>query len=517
MCNEEQKDTLLPEEEIAEAGEAYAEEDGTAIEDAEGVIDQDPFEDAFQYTESEPPKTSNWPVAVLAILLVLVLVGGLLWSTGLFDKKTAGGNGDGDAVTVEPFGVADVSNAVAATCGDLQVSNGAIAFFMEMEYQNSETYKQYDKTKPLKQQDEKAYEALVSSAKKQFEWMLTLNASAKKNGTVLNKAAATMVEKATLSVDVSNFHNGVTADDVREFYTLYYTAWTEESVLYNKVSMTDAQISELYEEYALDFQTCTVASYLFYVDEKGTYKTVKEATDAAAALLACKTPEEFRATAVDLMVSNGECKTKQDAEKKYDSTYLAAGVGYNEEYDIAKWLFAEDTAVGQTKLVSGEDYVTVYMLAEAPAKNTAPLAQVYHLFLSGETYGDKAALTALQKEVLTAWEASDRTAEAFRALVRQYTADFTTYDGAFWEMKDTPSVTQDFTDWCFDESRKAGDVTTIVSDYGQHIFYFVDTREMWHAQVLSSVQEDASQAAIEALPETFPVTFDDTAIHTVVL
>ncbi len=516
MCNKEQKDTILPEEETVEAEETVLEEDEPVIEDEGGVIDEDPFENAFQYTEEDTPKTSNWPVAVLAILLVLVLVGGVLWSTGIFDKKPADKEG-GDVTTVEPFGVADVSDAIAATCGDITVSNGAIAFFMEMEYQNSEDYLSYDKTKPLKGQDSEAYDALVASAKEQFEWMLTLNASAKKNGTTLNKAAQNMIEKATLAVDVSDFHNGVTADDVREFYTLYYTAWMEESVLFNKVSLTDEAIDELYDEYALDFQTCSVASFLLYVDEDGTYKTVEEATAAAETLTACKTPEDFRAKAVQLMVDNGECETKEEAAEKYDSTYFAEGVGYNEEYDIAKWLFDADTKVGDTRVSTGDDYVTVYMLAVAPAKNTDTLAHMYHLFLSTDSYGDTTALDALEKEIMDAFEASDGTADAFRALVRKYTADFTTYDGAFWEFEDSPSVNEAFTAWCFDDTRKAGDVGSITSDYGRHIVYYVGTEEMWRAQVLSTVQNDASAAAIDELPKTYPATFKDETIQTIVL
>ncbi|MBE6758272.1 MAG: hypothetical protein E7552_07000 [Ruminococcaceae bacterium] len=533
MCNEEQKDLLLTEteettetetvvdteetsetQEVTETEETAETEEDSLDEDG-GIVDEDPFENAFQYTEEDAPKTSNWPVAVLAVLLVLVLVGGVLWSTGIFNKKPANG-GDG-AATVEPFGVADVSDAIAATCQDIKVSNGAIAFFMEMEYQNSDQYTSYDKTKPLKGQDTAAYDALVSSAKKQFEWMLTLNASAEKRGNELNKAAQNMIEKATLSVDVSKFHNGVTADDVREFYTLYYTAWIEESALFNKVTMTDEKINELYEEYALDFQTCSVASFLFYVDENGTYKTVEEATAATAALTDCKTPEAFRAAAVKLMVDNGECQTKEEAEKKYDSTYLAEGVGYNEEYDIAKWLFSEDTKVGDTKVVTGEDYVTVYMLTVAPAKNTAPLANVYHLFLSTDSYGDPTALDALEKQVLDEWQAGENTAEAFRALVRKYTADFNTYDGSFWELQEQPSVNEAFTAWCFDEARKAGDVTAIDSDYGCHILYYVGMDEVWRAQVLSTMQNDASNAAVNELPKTFPVSFQDETIGTIVL
>ena len=34
-----------------------------------------------------------------------------------------------------------------------------------------------------------------------------------------------------------------------------------------------------------------------------------------------------------------------------------------------------------------------------------------------------------------------------------------------------------FEDWCFDESRKAGDVGIVETSYGYHVMYFVETQE----------------------------------------
>lgn len=510
MQNEERNDTVFTEETV----EPTAEE--TAVIEENGVIEEDPFEEAFQYTEPDPPKVSNWPVIVLAVLLVLTLIIGTLWGTGVLDGLFNKPNGD-DPATVDPFGTEDVSDAVAATCGDISVSNGAIAFFMEMEYLNSGDYSSFSKTQPLEDQDAAAYKTLVDSAKAQFEWMLVMNASAKKNGTVLNQAAKKMITRAVASADVSKFHNGVTSADVEEFYTLYYTAWLEESRLFNTVTLSDDEIQKIYDEYSRDYDTCSVAAYLLYVNKDGTYKTVEEATAAAKALTDARTPEAFRKEAIRLMVETGECKDEEAAATKFDSTYVKAGIGYTEEDDLAEWLFAEDTKVGATKLISGKDAVTVYMLTKAPAKDTTPLVNTRHIFLSTEAYGDTAALEKLKGEVFAAWDESDGTQAAFEDLVREYTADFNTWDGIFWEIEDSPVLSADFTKWCFEKERKAGDVTSFASQYGLHIFYYAGEAEMWSAQVLSGVQTDASALAADKLSETYPATFKDTVIGTIVV
>ncbi len=501
----------LPEEETEEIAEDVSETEEQAViaPSVDGIIaDEDPFENAFQYTEPEQPKTSNWPVVVLALIMVAVLVAGVLWGTGAFDKQPPAEPPAGTS-----FGTADLSDMIAATCKDISLSNGAFAFYMEMEYQNSEEYAAYDKSRPLKEQDVAAFDRLVSSAKTQFEQMAALNAVANAKGITLNKAALNMIEKAVTAVDVSAFHNGVTSADVRTFYTMHYTAWLMESVLFNHTSLDDTTVESIYSEFEEEYITCDFATYLFVAGEKGTYATIEDAQAAAEQLAACDDPADFRAHVVQFLLDSGECDTEEDALKQYESTYVGKNMGYSDEYEIAKWLFADDTAVGDTKMMVEEDYVAVYMLTRTKARDASPLARLRYIYLSFDAYGDKDTVKALADTITDAFKESDGSREAFETLARQYTADFNTYDGDAWELKDSPSINEDTTAWVFDEARREGDIWVEDSNNGYHILYYVDKTELWYGQVLTKAQQDILTAAMEELPENYPVTFDDAVIQ----
>ncbi len=475
----------------------------------DGIIaDEDPFENAFQYTEPEQPKTSNWPVVVLALIMVAVLVIGVLWGTGAFDKNPAT-----QPPANTPFGTADISDDIAATCKDTTLSNGVFSFYMEMEYQNSESYAAYDKSRPLKEQDSAAFDRLVASAKTQFERMVAMSALAKDKGINLNKAALNTIEKAVTAVDVSAFHNGVSSADVRAFYTLHYTAWLAESTLFNYATLDDEAVENIYNEFKDDYTTCDFATFMFVVGDGSNYTTIEEAQAAAARLVACKTPDDFRAEVVQLLLDTGECKTEEEALKRYESAYVGKNVGYNENYEIAKWLFADDTAVGDTKEVVEEDYVAVYMLTREKSRDTSPLARLRYIFLPFDIYGDKDTVKALANSITDAFEETDGSRAAFEELARQYTADFNTYDGDAWELKDSPSINEATTTWVFDETRKEGDVFVENSDSGYHILYYVGEEELWYGQVLTKAQQDILTLALEDLPKNYPVSFDDTVIQ----
>ena len=476
-----------------------------------GVIaDDDPFEHAFQYAEPEMPKTSNWPVVVLAACMIIVLVVGVLWGTGAFDKKEPQQQGP---VTAAPFGVEDLSDNVAATCKDVSLSNGVFAFYMEMEYLNSDTYAAYDKTRPVKEQDTAAFDKLVTSAKTQFEQMVALNALAKANGITLNKAALNTIEKAVTEVDVSAFHNGVTTADVREFYTLYYTSWLMESVLYNHASFDDETINGIFTEFANDYITCDFASFYFMVGEKGDFATMEEAKAAAARLTACKTPEDFRAEVVQYLLDSGKSETEEKALSLYNSNYVGSNIGYTEEYEIAKWLFADDTKAGDTKMVEEEDYVSVYMLTRAKSRDTSPIGRLRYISLPFDAYGDDATVKALADEITATFAQSDGSRAAFEELVRTHTADFNTYDGDMWEFADSPSINEEINAWIFDNARREGDVFTSKTSKGYYILYYMEERELWYGQVLTTAQQDVLTAAMEELSKNYPVTFDDTIIQ----
>ena len=69
------------------------------------------------------------------------------------------------------------------------------------------------------------------------------------------------------------------------------------------------------------------------------------------------------------------------------------------------------------------------------------------------------------------------------------------------------SMVEEFNDWCFDSSRKAGDTDIVKTDYGYHIMYYVGrTTPQWEASAFSSLQSSDYSDKYDSLSETYTVT-----------
>ena len=84
--------------------------------------------------------------------------------------------------------------------------------------------------------------------------------------------------------------------------------------------------------------------------------------------------------------------------------------------------------------------------------------------------------TAAQKEakaLLDEWLAGDKTEESFAAMVKEKTDDTASKEtGGLYESVDPGEMVEEFNDWCFDESRKPGDVGMVETTYGYHIMFY---------------------------------------------
>lgn len=71
-------------------------------------------------------------------------------------------------------------------------------------------------------------------------------------------------------------------------------------------------------------------------------------------------------------------------------------------------------------------------------------------------------------------------------------------------------MVEEFNDWCFDESRKTGDVGIVETSYGYHVMYFVGVASeepTWKATIRSDfATEDYSEYASETFTEeNYPI------------
>ena len=98
------------------------------------------------------------------------------------------------------------------------------------------------------------------------------------------------------------------------------------------------------------------------------------------------------------------------------------------------------------------------------------------------TYTDEewAACEKKAQEVLDTWLAGDKTEESFAKLATEKTQDPGSQGtGGLYERVYEGRTVQAFNDWCFDESRKAGDYGLVKTEYGYHVMYFVDRYPQW--------------------------------------
>ena len=154
----------------------------------------------------------------------------------------------------------------------------------------------------------------------------------------------------------------------------------------------------------------------------------------------------------------------------------------------------ECTGDNDTKSVSGY-YVVVF---EGMDENLTNLVNVRHILVSYEggtydettgatTYSDeeKAAAKAKAQEILDAFNAGEKTEDAFGALATEKTTDpGSKENGGLYEDVYPGQMVASFNDWCFDAARKTGDTAIVETEYGCHVMYFVGTSETTYRDLM---------------------------------
>lgn len=128
------------------------------------------------------------------------------------------------------------------------------------------------------------------------------------------------------------------------------------------------------------------------------------------------------------------------------------------------------------------------------------MVNVRHILVSSEESAD---------EVLAEWQ-QDPTEENFAALAPLYTEDTgSSSTGGLYEGIMKGDMIEEFENWCFDESRKAGDTGIVATDYGYHVMYFSSFGEsVWREQALYILSSDIINGKIDELMAKYPLTID---------
>ena len=142
--------------------------------------------------------------------------------------------------------------------------------------------------------------------------------------------------------------------------------------------------------------------------------------------------------------------------------------------DVADWLFDAGRAEGDTTYIATDSvYYVLYFVSRST--NDYQLPNVRHILFSVSDTTDETAMDEARtkaEDVLTEYEAGDKTAESFGELAKEYTADSNGDEGGLYENIMPGQMVTEFNDWCFDADRKPGDTGIIETSYGVHVMYF---------------------------------------------
>ena len=286
-----------------------------------------------------------------------------------------------------------------------------------------------------------------------------------------------------------------------------FAAAKNEALVYDDAALR-AEEAENYNAYsAFSYNYCYLANSSFYQggteDEEGnkTYSDAEKeagraAAEAAANTLAASTTAEELDAAIAALELESTTKSTRYDNQQYDSVPAV----------IRDWV-AGDRKAGDITVIpnestthnhaegeecTGDDGTTVvngYYVIRFDSKNDNlnNLVNVRHILVSFEggttdettgavTYSEKEMQTAKTKadEILAAFNAGEKTEEAFAALATEKTTDTGSKEtGGLYENVYPGQMVQAFNDWCFDAARKTGDTEIVETEYGYHVMYFV--------------------------------------------
>ena len=305
---------------------------------------------------------------------------------------------------------------------------------------------------------------------------------------------------------------GANVDSYTEYYRLNTIAYAYQTAHAESLAYDDAAIREkeaenfhAYSSFSYDIITVYTSSYLGEgeKDENGTVtftdeqraEAVKKAEEIANSLIDSATSTADVDAAIKALAEAEESSSLATETTKYTDRLYA-----NIAADVVEWLAADgrqdnDMAVIPYTTTSTDDegnekesitgyYVVIF---HSVNENKMTLPSVRHLLVAfeggttdsttGETTYSAEEIAAAKEEaeaLLKEWEDGDKTEDSFAALANEKSDDGDGTTGGLYEGIIPGQMVEAFEDWCFDESRKAGDYELIQTEYGWHIMYFVD-------------------------------------------
>ena len=462
----------------------------------------------------------------ICIALVFLLLGGIVFSNSTYARKTF----------------------TAVSVGDVKITAAEYSYYYNTAFNNYySTWTSYgykiDTSTSLKRQkamggttplDEYIHDSALSSLQR----IVSLSEAAKEAGFTLEEEELEKVTAAMVSLQKSATEYGLNVDELLK--ASYGSGVTQElyrsivereqlankyyTMIYNEPQFGDSEIEKAFKENMASYQMVDLRYQLFASNEDTAKEGEEIVTKEDALALAeefmaeVKSEEDFARLSYEIKAATDKSSSEEEADYSSQALYKEAKAS-SLDGNVAEWAFSEERATSDTNIIEnskGTGYYAVYMVTPT-YRHEYNTINVRHILVSvaDETDTDSQS-TALTNEeanskitdIYDEWQNGEATEDSFAALAKEYSDDTgSSSNGGLYEQVYKKQMTTEFNDWCFDESRQAGDTEIIKTDYGYHLLYFVGIDvPYWKVQVESDLRSDAYDVFFKELSAQYEVT-----------
>lgn len=455
-------------------------------------------------------------VAVMAVVLVVAICFGInqaISNSGVREKKTVAytvGSHELSSVEMNYFYMEAVNNFYSQYSNYASLLGLDASTALDQQIYNPETNETWaDYFLSAAKENAKAAYALADAAG-EAGYTLSEEETAGIDSSVSNLALyATMYGYSdTDSYLRAMYGSGSTQESFRAYMELNTLAQSYYASHADSLTYTDADLraqeAENYSAYSsYSFNTYYLAASRFReggtTDEDGntTYSEEEIAASVAAAEEAAKSliGEEITSVAqLDAAIAalSVNADTTASSTAYTDTLYSTVSSTYADWVTDSSRKAGDKTYIASTSTSTDEEgnevtttngYFVLYFAGSND--NTFPLANVRHILAAFEggtsdgngntTYSDeeKAAAKSEAEDLLAQWKAGDATEDSFAELANANSDDGDGTTGGLYENVYPGQMVTSFNDWCFDDSRAAGDTGIVESEYGYHVMYYV--------------------------------------------
>ena len=217
-----------------------------------------------------------------------------------------------------------------------------------------------------------------------------------------------------------------------------------------------------------------------------TQDTAYQPSDAEIA----KAMEDAKVLADDAEQTVAKDGEAHENEKKSSVNYL-----------ISDWLFDDARKAGDTTVITNDNSHCYYAVAfEKRYLDETPSADVRVIIPTEDKTGE---------EILEEWKSGAATEDSFAELCKKYTQDTSAVEnGGLFEQVTKTGMTEELSNWIFDNSRQAGDTVAItVSDTTYVLYYIGQDQPEWTINIKNTLVSDTMSQHMQDI--TADVTVED--------